>query len=293
MGVSRRSVRVLPLWVKPNAGVPRIVGDAVVYEADPETPSPATSPATSSAAPDRRRVLRLDAGTRCRDRARARAGHSDKRGEFMKVSVVAVAGAGFMGSGIAESMITAGRRVFLYEPDQEPLDRARKHITASLAKAAARGKLGQETPDELLEHVTFTTRIEDLVGADAVIEAVIEDVGVKRDLFSRLDAALPDAQFLASNTSSIPIAELAAATNHPERVLGLHFFSPVPVMKLVEIVLALDTSDEVTGGRGGARRRDRQGAGPHEGSVWLHREHAARPVPDGRGADVRRRIRLP
>ncbi len=76
----------------------------------------------------------------------------------MNVSVVAVAGAGFMGSGIAESMITAGRRVFLYEPDQEPLDRARKHIAASLAKAAARGKLGEETPDELLEHVTFTTR---------------------------------------------------------------------------------------------------------------------------------------
>ncbi len=151
-----------------------------------------------------------------------------------------------MGSGIAESMITASRQVFLYEPAPEPLDRARKHIAASLAKAAARGKLGEETPDELLEHVTFTTRLEDLAGADAVIEAVIEDVDIKRDLFSRLDSALPDAQFLASNTSSIPIAELAAATTHPERVLGLHFFSPVPVMKLVEIVLALDTSDEVT-----------------------------------------------
>ena len=164
----------------------------------------------------------------------------------MNVSVVAVAGAGFMGSGIAESMITAGRQVFLYEPEPEPLDRARKHIAASLAKAAARGKLGEETPDELLEHVTFTTKLEDLAGADAVIEAVIEDVDIKRDLFSRLDSALPNAQFLASNTSSIPIAELAAATTHPERVLGLHFFSPVPRMKLVEIVLALDTADEVT-----------------------------------------------
>ena len=151
-----------------------------------------------------------------------------------------------MGSGIAESMITASRQVFLYEPAPEPLDRARRHIAASLAKAAARGKLGEETPDELLERVTFTTRLEDLAGADAVIEAVIEDVDIKRDLFSRLDSALPDAQFLASNTSSIPIAELAAATTQPERVLGLHFFSPVPVMKLVEIVLALDTSNEVT-----------------------------------------------
>jgi 3-hydroxybutyryl-CoA dehydrogenase len=163
----------------------------------------------------------------------------------MNVSVVAIAGAGFMGSGIAESMITAGRRVLLYEPAVEPLDRARGHIAASLAKAAARGKLGEETPDGLLEQVTFTTRFEDLAGAEAVIESVVEDVEVKRDLFASLDALLPEAHFLASNTSSIPIGELAAATSRPERVLGLHFFSPVPVMKLVEVVLALDTSDEV------------------------------------------------
>ena len=100
-------------------------------------------------------------------------------------------------------------------------------------------------PEELLERVTFTSRLEDLHGADAVIEAVVEDIEVKRDLFARLDAVTPQVQFLASNTSSIPIAELAAATSRPERVLGLHFFSPVPVMKLVEIVVALDTSEEV------------------------------------------------
>ncbi len=173
-----------------------------------------------------------------------------------------------MGSGIAESMITAGRQAFLYEPAPAQLDRARQHIAASLAKAAARGKLGEETPDELLEHVTFTTRLEDMAGADAVIEAVVEDIEVKRDLFSRLDAALPEAQFLASNTSSIPIAELAAATGNPERVLGLHFFSPVPVMKLVEIVLALDTSNDVTAaaeelvheiGKEPVRTKDRSG----------------------------------
>jgi 3-hydroxybutyryl-CoA dehydrogenase len=163
----------------------------------------------------------------------------------VSVSVVAIAGAGFMGSGIAESMITSGREVLLYEPSSDPLDRARQQISASLAKAAARGKLGDQTPDALLERVTFTTRLDDLQGADAVIEAVVEDIEVKRELFANLDMVLPEAQFLASNTSSIPIAELAAATRHPERVLGLHFFSPVPVMKLVEIVLALDTADEV------------------------------------------------
>jgi hypothetical protein len=90
----------------------------------------------------------------------------------------------------------------------------------------------------------FTTNLDDLATAEAVIEAVTEDLAVKSALFARLDEAVPDACFLASNTSSIPIAELAAATTRPERVLGLHFFSPVPVMKLVEVVVALDTADD-------------------------------------------------
>jgi 3-hydroxybutyryl-CoA dehydrogenase len=162
----------------------------------------------------------------------------------MNVSVVAIAGAGFMGSGIAESMITAGRHVLLYEPTPEPLDHARELMSASLTKAAARGKLGEQRPEELLERVTFTSRLEDFQGADAVIEAVTERLDVKRDVFARIDAVTPEARFLASNTSSIPIAELAASTTRPDRVLGLHVFSPVPVMKLVEIVVALDTADD-------------------------------------------------
>jgi 3-hydroxybutyryl-CoA dehydrogenase len=162
----------------------------------------------------------------------------------MDVSVVAIAGAGFMGSGIAESMITAGRQVLLYEPTPEPLDRARQLMSASLTKAAARGKLGERRPEELLERVTFTSRLEDFERADAVIEAVVERLDVKRDVFARVDVVAPQARFLASNTSSIPIAELAASTTRPDRVLGLHFFSPVPVMKLVEIVVALDTADD-------------------------------------------------
>ena len=109
---------------------------------------------------------------------------------------------------------------------------------------------------------------------------------------SRLErhALGPDA-ILASNTSSIPIAQLAAATQGPERVLGLHFFSPVPVMKLVEVVVALDTSEETVGARRGVRRGDRQARDPHQGPLGLHRQHAARPLPDGGGADVRRRLR--
>jgi 3-hydroxybutyryl-CoA dehydrogenase len=162
----------------------------------------------------------------------------------MSVSVVGVVGAGFMGSGIAESAAAADKHVLLYEPDQAPLDRSREHLAASVARAVARGKLTDEQAAGLTDRVVYTTQLEDLRTADAVIEAIVEDPKVKGELFARLDTALPDAQFLASNTSSIPIAEIASWTQRPERVLGLHFFSPVPVMKLVEVVCALDTADE-------------------------------------------------
>lgn len=161
----------------------------------------------------------------------------------MTVSVVGVVGAGFMGSGIAESVAVAGKHAIVYEPNEEPLALSREKLAASLSKAAARGKLTREEADGVLDRVLYTTRLEDLAGADAVIEAITEDAEIKRALFTQLDETLPDALFLASNTSSIPIAELAAATRRPERVLGLHFFSPVPVMKLVEVVVALDTGD--------------------------------------------------
>jgi 3-hydroxybutyryl-CoA dehydrogenase len=111
-------------------------------------------------------------------------------------------------------------------------------------RAVARGKLRRDDATSVTERVLYTTRLADLSGADAVIEAIVEDAGVKGELFARLDAELPGAEFLASNTSSIPIAELAARTSRPERVLGLHFFSPVPVMKLVEVVVGLGTAPE-------------------------------------------------
>jgi 3-hydroxybutyryl-CoA dehydrogenase len=150
-----------------------------------------------------------------------------------------------MGSGIAESTAAAGKHALVYEPDEAPLERSRRSLGASVAKAVSRGKLTQDSADELIDRVVYTTRLEDLRSADAVIEAVVEDAKVKRELFAVLDEALPDAQFLASNTSSIPIAELAAATRRPDRVLGLHFFSPVPVMKLIEVVVALDTDPQL------------------------------------------------
>ena len=105
-------------------------------------------------------------------------------------------------------------------------------------------KLTQDEADRLSERVSFSTTLEDLAPAQIVLEAIVEEVEIKHEAFSLMDAALPDARFIASNTSSIPIARLASATSRPERVLGLHFFSPVPVMKLVEVVVALDTSQE-------------------------------------------------
>lgn len=161
-----------------------------------------------------------------------------------QISRIGVVGAGFMGSGIAESCAVAGVDVTAYEPEQAPLDRSRRSLEQSIGRAVTRGKLSSEDADAVVGRIAYTTDLEDLDGVDAVIEAVVEDPRVKGELFQQLDRRLPEAQFLASNTSSIPIAEVAAWTTRPERVLGLHFFSPVPVMKLVEVVVALDTGEQ-------------------------------------------------
>jgi 3-hydroxybutyryl-CoA dehydrogenase len=162
----------------------------------------------------------------------------------MTIDRLAVVGAGFMGSGIAESAAVAGVAVTLYEPEQAPLERSRGRLEESLSRAVKRGKLSGEEALAVIGRIAYTTSPDDLAEADAVVEAVFEDAAVKGAIFKQLDTLLPDAQFLASNTSSIPIAELAAFTGRPERVVGLHFFSPVPVMRLVEVVAALDSGDQ-------------------------------------------------
>jgi 3-hydroxybutyryl-CoA dehydrogenase len=162
----------------------------------------------------------------------------------MEISRVAVVGAGFMGSGIAESCALAGIDVTVYEPEEAPLQRSRGRLAQSTDRAVSRGKMSAEEAEALRGRMAYTNAIEDLDGVDGLIEAVVEDPRVKGELFQTLDRRLPDARFLASNTSSIPIAEIASWTQRPERVVGLHFFSPVPVMKLVEVVVALDTAPE-------------------------------------------------
>ena len=162
-----------------------------------------------------------------------------------EVGAVAVVGAGFMGSGIAESAARAGLDVKLHEPDPAPLERSRGRIEASVERAVAGDKLTAEEAVALVERIEWTTDPEPLADADVVVEAVVEDAEVKGRVFQDLDRRLGEDVILASNTSSIPVAQLASWTEHPGRVLGLHFFSPVPVMKLVEVVVALDTDPAV------------------------------------------------
>ena len=158
------------------------------------------------------------------------------------IESVAVVGAGLMGSGIAESVAVAGFPVVLCDVDEASIGRARGKIESSLARAVRGGKLEAGAADLARERIELTADLEAIAGADLVIEAVPENRDLKLDVMQAIDRIAGDDCMIGSNTSSIPIAELAQAVRRPGRLLGLHFFSPVPVMKLVEVVVALDTS---------------------------------------------------
>jgi 3-hydroxybutyryl-CoA dehydrogenase len=158
-----------------------------------------------------------------------------------------------MGSGIAESAARAGLAVLVHEPVSP--ESTRQRLEASVERGRRGGKLTGEEAQALVERVQIGVTLDAASDCDLVIEAVPEDEALKREVFARLGVLAPEDAMLASNTSSIPIAQLAAVVPHPERVLGLHFFSPVPVMRLVEVVVALDTStDTVTAARAFAER---------------------------------------
>jgi len=157
----------------------------------------------------------------------------------MRFEHVLVVGAGQMGGGIAQTFAASGRRVSLHDPFPGATDNARTTMEKSLTRLAEKG--ADLAPDAVLARVEPA---DDLVVADLMVEAVVEDAGVKGDIFRRADETLPEEAILASNTSSIPIATLAAATGRPDRVIGMHFFNPVPVMALVEIVRTPHTADE-------------------------------------------------
>jgi 3-hydroxybutyryl-CoA dehydrogenase len=156
----------------------------------------------------------------------------------MRFEHVLVVGAGQMGGGIAQVVAASGRRVSLHDAAPGAVERGLETIRQSLARLAEKG--GPD-PDEVLARIEPAG---ELVAADLMIEAVVEDSSVKEQIFRRADGVLPAGAVLASNTSSIPITSLGAVTSRPERVIGMHFFNPVPVLKLVEVIRGLETSDE-------------------------------------------------
>ena len=160
------------------------------------------------------------------------------------ISRVGIVGAGQMGSGIIEVCAKAGSDVKVWEAKEEFLETGRARIEKSLDKAVSRGKLEQSARDEILGRISFTTKLEDFADRELVIEAIVENPEVKASVFSQLDEIVESEDaILASNTSSLPIQSIAAATKRPERVMGLHFFNQVPVLPLVEHVVTLTTGD--------------------------------------------------
>jgi 3-hydroxybutyryl-CoA dehydrogenase len=157
---------------------------------------------------------------------------------------VGVLGCGLMGSGVAEISAKAGLETWVREINEQLVEKGKAAITKSLDKAVEKGKLEAGARDAALGNLKFTTSLEDLKECDIVIEAVTEDLALKNEMFGTLDKVCPPHTIFASNTSSLTIADMAAATSRPDRVLGLHFFNPVPVMKLVEVVRTIATSDD-------------------------------------------------
>ncbi|MFT4657645.1 MAG: 3-hydroxybutyryl-CoA dehydrogenase [Candidatus Aldehydirespiratoraceae bacterium] len=158
---------------------------------------------------------------------------------------VGIVGCGQMGAGIAEVCARAGMDVVIHEINAESAERGRNRLLGSFDKAVARNKMTEEERDANITRLTFTTDLGDMADRRMVIEAVIEDESLKTDVFRTLDRVVTaDDAILASNTSSIPIMKLGVATQRPENVVGIHFFNPVPVLKLVELVTSLMTSSE-------------------------------------------------
>ena len=160
------------------------------------------------------------------------------------VRTVGVIGCGLMGSGISEVVARAGQTAVVLETSDELVERGRQRIETSTLRAVERGRLDAEERTAVLGRISLTTDVQDLADVDLVIEAATEDHDTKVGMFRRLDEVTKPEVILASNTSSIPIADLGAATSRPDKVLGMHFFNPVPVMGLIELVRAITTSED-------------------------------------------------
>ncbi len=165
----------------------------------------------------------------------------------MQVNKVGVIGAGTMGNGIAQIFAAAGYDVVMRDVEEKFCDRGMKTIGKNLDRLVARGKMTEDDKTAILARIGTTTTLDPLADVDIVVEAILEVVDIKLKLFHDLDQICKDSAILATNTSSISVTKIAAATKRPEHVIGMHFFNPVPVMKLVEIVMALQTSEGTCG----------------------------------------------
>ncbi|QNG60098.1 3-hydroxybutyryl-CoA dehydrogenase [Metabacillus idriensis] len=163
----------------------------------------------------------------------------------MGIQNVMVIGAGQMGSGIAQVCAMAGYKVYLNDLKEEFVQKGFATIDKNLQRQVDKEKMTAEQKQEVLSRLKASTDLQDAAQTDIVIEAAVENMKIKTDIFSKLDQITPDHTILATNTSSLPITEIAAATKRPEKVIGMHFMNPVPVMKLVEIIRGLATSEEV------------------------------------------------
>jgi len=162
----------------------------------------------------------------------------------LEIKVVGVVGCGLMGSGIAEVAARCGYQVLVSEASEELLNKGLDRIRDSLAKVAARGGVTQDEVNKVLGRVRGTTRLEEFSACDLVVEAVTEDMAIKKEVFADLDRICPPRTILGSNTSCLCVTEMASVTRRGDKLLGLHFFNPAPVMKLLEIVRTILTSDE-------------------------------------------------
>jgi 3-hydroxybutyryl-CoA dehydrogenase len=162
----------------------------------------------------------------------------------MELKMIGVVGAGQMGSGISEVAITTGFNVLMSDVSQEAIERGKKRIEADLDRRIQKGKMTLEEKGDVLKRLSTTTELKNFVNCDYVIEAATENIPLKGEIFKRLDEIIRKEVILASNTSSISITRIASLTKRPDRVIGMHFFLPAPVMKLIEIVRGLGTSDE-------------------------------------------------
>ncbi len=164
----------------------------------------------------------------------------------MAIKKIGVIGAGQMGHGIALVSAQADFNVILSDVKDEYVDKGIRKIKKFLDRSVEKGKISAEQKDKIMEKINGTSKLEDLKDADLIIEAIFENIEVKKDLFKKLDKLCKKETFFASNTSTIPITDLASATSRPEKFIGMHFMNPVPLMKLVEVIRGLRTNDQTT-----------------------------------------------